>query len=57
MTTTTLRSRLISLVQAARDGSLPNAVEYLAEMLRAAEERQDRQAAGLIRLALVHAER
>jgi hypothetical protein len=57
MTTPTLRQRLLALVTAAGDGSQPNAVEYLCEMLRQAEERRDRQAAGLIRLALAHAER
>ena len=54
-TTTALRAKLISLVTAAKAGTMPNAVEYLCEMERQANERRDRAAAQLIRLALVYA--
>ena len=54
---TILRTKLISLLHGALTGSMPNAAEYMHEMLRAAEERRDRPAASLIRLALVHAEK
>ena len=52
---TTLRSQLMSLVEMSKSNG--NAVEYLHEMLRKAEEKRDRNAAQMIRLALSHATR
>ena len=51
-----LRARLTELVTTAQDGSQPNAVEYIHELARQADERRDWRAAQLCRLALVHAE-
>jgi hypothetical protein len=48
-----LRSKLMSLVEMSKTN--PNAVEYLCEMLRKAEEDHDRNTAAMIRLALRHA--